>query len=94
MDFKRTDILQESLEIVQKNLQKINFPLWINADIVAGPKIVDPNEFLQMADLYVPQATVSPGFWDLSKRKINTLFVSRFYNWNWNWRLKIHSRTS
>ena len=61
LDFKRTDILQESLEIVQKNLQRINFPLWINADIVAGPKIVDPNEFLQMADLYVPQATVSPG---------------------------------
>ena len=34
LDFKRTDILKESLQIVQSLLPRINFPLWINADII------------------------------------------------------------
>ena len=68
LDFKRTDILKESLQIVQSLLTRINFPLWINADIINGPGLfqlirkVDPNVFLTTVKEYVPQATISPGF--------------------------------
>lgn len=70
LDFKKTDILRDSLVIVQSKLGQLNCPLWINADIVEGPewmqglssmKIVDANVFLSLLDELVPQATVSPG---------------------------------
>ena len=67
LDFKRTDILKESLQIVQNLLPRINFPLWINADIINGPgllsfKKVDPNVFFTTVKESVPEATISPGF--------------------------------
>ena len=37
LDFKRTDILEESLQILTAKLDLINFPLWINANIIDGP---------------------------------------------------------
>ena len=36
LDFKRTDILEESLQILTAKLDLINFPLWINANIIDG----------------------------------------------------------
>ena len=68
LDFKRTDILETSLEKVQSLLDRINFPLWINADIINGPgllkfnKKVNPNVFLDLVKTLVPEATISPGF--------------------------------
>jgi len=69
LDFKRTDILEESLQILTAKLDLINFPLWINADIIDGPglnlisnKIVNADIFLALANKYAPMATVSPGF--------------------------------
>ena len=70
LDFKRTDILPKSLKIVQNILERINFPLWINADIIKGPSflglprlsMVDANEFLNLTQKYVADATFSPGF--------------------------------
>ena len=68
LDFKRTDILKDSLQIVQNLLDRIDCPLWINADIINGPGIfplttkVDPNVFLTAVKEYVPEATFSPGF--------------------------------
>jgi hypothetical protein len=66
-----TGILEESLQLVQSKLDRINCPVWINADIVNGPqlfnnffdsfKVVDPDTFLSLSDKYVPEATVSPG---------------------------------
>ena len=68
LDFKRTDILEESLQILTAKLDLINFPLWINADIIDGPglnlisnKIVNADTFLSLANQYAPMATVSPG---------------------------------
>ena len=68
LDFKRTDILEESLQILTAKLDLINFPLWINADIIDGPglnlisnKIVNADIFLSLANQYAPMATVSPG---------------------------------
>ena len=69
LDFKRTDILPKSLEIVQNLLERVNFPLWINADIIQGPSflglpklgMVDGNQFLNLTKQYVPNATLSPG---------------------------------
>ena len=68
LDFKQTDILEESLQILTAKLDLINFPLWINADIIDGPglnlisnKIVNADTFLSLANQYAPMATVSPG---------------------------------
>ena len=69
LDFKRTSILPESMEIVQSLLHKVNFPLWINADVIQGPRflgfpklgMVDAKEFLKLCEQYVPKATISPG---------------------------------
>jgi len=69
LDFKRTDILEESLQILTAKLDLINFPLWINADIIDGPglnlisnKIMNADIFLSLANQYAPMVTVSPGF--------------------------------
>ena len=70
LDFKLTNVLLESFEIVRSKLERLNCPLWINADIVKGPqwmqglgslRIVDGNTFLALLNQYIPQATVSPG---------------------------------
>ena len=70
LDFKRTDILEESLQILTAKLDLINFPLWINANIIDGPKeyarkglfeIVNADVFLSLANKYAPTATVSLG---------------------------------
>ena len=66
LDFKRTDILEESLIIVSGKLNRIKFPLWINADIINGPslfssKIVNPDIFLNLVNQYLPSAIISPG---------------------------------
>ena len=70
LDFKRTDILQDSLQIVQSFLPQIDFPVWINADIIKGPsfslgqsggRIVEATEFLRLATELLPTATISPG---------------------------------
>ena len=70
LDFKKTEVLLESFEIVRGKLEQINCPLWINADIVEGPewmqglsslRIVDGNTFLKLLQQYIPKATISPG---------------------------------
>ena len=70
LDFKETNILEESLQVLTAKLDLINFPLWINANIIDGPKeyarkglfeIVNADVFLSLANQYAPTATVSPG---------------------------------
>ena len=66
MDFKRSDILEESLQIVAEKLDRIQCPLWINADIIYGPRTISPrivnaDQFLNLTKFYVPNATLSPG---------------------------------
>ena len=70
LDFKKTNILEESLQVLTAKLDLINFPLWINANIIDGPKeyarkglfeIVNADVFLSLANKYAPTATVSLG---------------------------------
>ena len=72
MDFKETEVLEDSLSIIVSKLDRIQFPVWINADIVRGPsrsrndndldvKLVNPDIFLSLTNQYLPEATVSPG---------------------------------
>ena len=66
------------MEIVQNLLERVNFPLWINADIIQGPSflglpklgMVDGNQFLNLTKQYVPNATLSPG------KDINKLYIN------------------
>ena len=46
---------------------QINFPLWMNADIVLGPggaenRVIDPHRFLQLSREFFPAATLSTGY--------------------------------
>ena len=72
LDFKQTNILEKSLKSLNAKLNLINFPVWINADIIEGPgldldpsKIVKPDEFLRLTNKYAPKATVSPGNYNI-----------------------------
>ncbi|KAK3863553.1 hypothetical protein Pcinc_030703 [Petrolisthes cinctipes] len=67
LDFKDLSIVQESLKTLECYASQINFPLWLNADILPGP--VDstttplaPNEFLSHCVRYFPLATLSLGW--------------------------------
>ena len=67
LDFKQTNILEKSLKSLAAKLDRINFPVWINADILKGPGMDvdpsnrDPDVFLGLTNKYAPNATVSPG---------------------------------
>ena len=37
LDFKFIEVVEPSLKIVKDLLDRINMPLWLNADIIAGP---------------------------------------------------------
>ncbi|CAL4173169.1 unnamed protein product, partial [Meganyctiphanes norvegica] len=66
LDFKNLDILEESLQILKNNSKEINFPLWLNADILQGPgsnkQPIDANAFLHLCSEYFPSATLSVGW--------------------------------
>lgn len=53
LDFKSTEVFTGSLSILSEMWSKMNYPVWINADILAGPvdntqtKPVDADVFLQ-----------------------------------------------
>ncbi|XP_071519735.1 protein FAM151B isoform X2 [Panulirus ornatus] len=67
LDFKDLSIVQESLELLKSRMDSINFPLWLNADILKGPvenddEPVDANQFLTWCAESFPQATLSVGW--------------------------------
>ena len=65
LDFKSLDILQPSLETLQRLEARLVFPVWLNADILRGPGGKDPVSaeiFLQLCSRYLPSATLSTGF--------------------------------
>ena len=64
LDFKSLDILQPSLETLQRLQSRLVFPVWLNADILRGPGGKDPVSaeiFLQLCTRYLPSATLSTG---------------------------------
>nr|XP_045596747.1 protein FAM151B-like isoform X1 [Procambarus clarkii] len=67
LDFKDLSIVQQSLELLKSHIKQINFPLWLNADILKGPVEsstvpVDADKFLSLCAEYFPQATLSVGW--------------------------------
>jgi len=65
LDFKAIEIVEPSLKLIETVKEKLNFPVWLNADIIVGPgggDPVDPDRFLELCQNYLPEATLSPGF--------------------------------
>ena len=57
LDFKAIEIVEPSLQIVKAVESKLNFPIWLNADIIAGPgggAPVDADQFLALCRDYMP----------------------------------------
>ena len=64
LDFKSLDILQPSLETLKRLEARLEFPVWLNADILRGPgggEPVSAEIFLQLCSRYLPSATLSTG---------------------------------
>lgn len=68
LDFKDLSIVQQSLELLKSYTGQINFPLWLNADILKGPVLsgsiepIDADKFLAWCSESFPQATLSVGW--------------------------------
>ena len=47
LDFKNNDVVRPALEILASKGSLVQVPVWLNADVVQGPRItgqpVDPN---------------------------------------------------
>ncbi|CAI9621345.1 unnamed protein product [Staurois parvus] len=69
LDFKSIQAVRPSLDILLKKSSeiKINRPVWINADIVAGPNVnheigINATQFLGLIQEKFPDITISPGW--------------------------------
>jgi len=65
LDFKSVDVLQPSLETLKRLEGRLQFPVWLNADILTGPgggAPVDSGVFLELCTEYFPSASLSTGF--------------------------------
>ena len=57
LDFKAIEIVEPSLKMVKLVESKLNFPVWLNADIIVGPgggPPVDAEQFLSLCTQYIP----------------------------------------
>ena len=57
LDFKAIEIVEPSLKMVKQVESKLNFPVWLNADIIVGPgggPPVDAEKFLSLCTQYIP----------------------------------------
>ena len=57
LDFKAIEIVEPSLKMVKLVESKLNFPVWLNADIIVGPgggPPVDAEKFLSLCTQYIP----------------------------------------
>lgn len=85
LDFKSIDIVEPSLQILQRHKGKLQFPLWLNADILPGPMNLHTTpvlaeKFLALCEEYFPNATLSVGwttYWLPGYAMKNG-----YYNWN------------
>lgn len=67
LDFKQLGAVQQSLDILSLHRDQLNFPIWLNADILAGPvnataTPVDSDVFLSLCVEFFPEATLSIGW--------------------------------
>ena len=57
LDFKAIEIVEPSLQMVKLVESKLDFPVWLNADIIVGPgggPPVDAEQFLSLCSEYIP----------------------------------------
>ncbi|CAG0917942.1 unnamed protein product [Notodromas monacha] len=67
LDFKDFSVVEYCLQKLEQNVGEVNFPLWLNADIIRGPvrrkrDPIDPDAFLPLCKKYFPEATLSVGW--------------------------------
>ncbi|KAG8187386.1 hypothetical protein JTE90_016932 [Oedothorax gibbosus] len=67
LDFKSIEVVEPSLIILQKHADKMNYSLWLNADILAGPIKasgipVKVDTFFLLCRQYFPTAVLSVGW--------------------------------
>lgn len=67
LDFKSTEVFNASLPIIESLNKELNFPVWLNADILQGPidsgrTPVDPDIFLKLSAKKFPTTTLSVGW--------------------------------
>ncbi|XP_074657361.1 protein FAM151A-like [Tubulanus polymorphus] len=66
LDFKATSAVEPCLQLLQKKKQEIEQPVWINADILQGPKgkapAINAAEFLNLVKTVFPECTMSLGW--------------------------------
>jgi len=71
LDFKEMDVVEPALVIIQS--RRPDVPLWLNADIIAGPvnalsEPLDAQLFLGLCRRYFPDAVLSVGWTTPSDR--------------------------
>jgi hypothetical protein len=57
LDFKSTEVYNKSIDLIEQLYNSIDYPVWINADIISGPLNsttvpVDADEFLSKAKIF------------------------------------------
>jgi len=68
LDFKSTHVFNGSIKILESLWNEMNYPVWLNADILSGPVNnqitlpVDPNIFLSTCKQKFPTAVLSIGW--------------------------------
>ena len=66
LDIKYIEALEPSMKIISEKAHQLHAPLWMNADIVAGPNSpkdpVSPREFIDTCNRHFPLTTMSLGF--------------------------------
>ncbi|KAM4021937.1 protein FAM151A [Anomaloglossus baeobatrachus] len=93
LDFKNIKAVGPSLDILLAKSSKtpINRPVWLNADIVAGPNVnheigVNATQFLNLIQERFPDITISPGWVTLylppiiSNRTYSKEMIDKMYN--------------
>ncbi|XP_069837792.1 protein FAM151A [Dendropsophus ebraccatus] len=93
LDFKSIKAVGPSLDILLAKSSKvpINRPIWLNADIVAGPNVngeigVNATQFLDLIQKRFPDITISPGWVTLylppiiSNKTYSREMVEKMYN--------------
>lgn len=78
LDFKQTEVIEPALQILQSYRRKIDFPVWLNADVLQGPvnstkSPVDAREFLRLTQLHFPKASLSLGWTTLYGKDVSKL---------------------
>nr|CAD7406038.1 unnamed protein product [Timema cristinae] len=67
LDLKSIEAVEESIKIIRDMIEKLKFPLWLNADILKGPvnsiiRPLDADIFLSLCTRNLPEATLSLGW--------------------------------